>query len=237
MNKKIIALAALALAGNESQAAPYDGFYVGALGGMTLRNIDFTLTPSSGLSTLIDKYEKSYTKSGFLFGIMGGWGRTFSDSIYAGGELSVHYDTANEKRKHSINLKPSSLATLTFDSKYKKGPVLGLAARLGVVLNKTTLIYVKPGIQISKDTLEIKNPKLTAVGLPFNLDGNSSKSSWKMKLVPALGVEHAFTQNVSARLEYQYAFGLSGIKDKDSEEETKMSYKSHSFVAGISYHF
>lgn len=206
----------------------FDRLYVGLFGGVTQRNIDYKLRPTSPeIKHLMSFYESNYIKCGFLIGPYAGYGKSFGN-FYSGIEGSIHYDSANEWKNHLMSFENDPLI---FKTQYKKEWGFGLAARLGILANKDTLIYIKPAFEFSKDKCTTKNSS-----------DQSSISGWKVKLSPGIGAEYFINDDISLRAEYSYSFGIGNYKMKEKVRADDLmwfeaSYTSHSLKIGVSYSF
>ena len=229
-------------------AAPFSGPYVGLFVGGTKSDVDYKLTPAAAKRAFA-VYENDYTKYGFLGGAYLGYGSLFSN-VYVGGEGSIHYDSANGWQNHSVNTHQDIYIVtnsgqlvnkLNFKTQYKKDLVFGLGLRLGGLVNKDTLVYVKPAVEISRDKFIQKSISLQGPGVQVADSEQESVSEWKVKLAPGVGTEYFVNSNVSVRLEYACSFGINGkMKDKENAEDGsrgEIQHISHALKIGISYSF
>ncbi len=247
MNKnfaKLLASAAVVVvAATAANADAFKGFYAGGLLGATQNNVEFKLFSDDQGNVL---YKKNYNKRGLLFAAVGGWGQTFANSMYVGGELSLSYGTANQKKEHTMSgqSKTGASKVVSFSTNYKRGPVLGLAMRTGYVFAQNTLAYAKLGLEISRDSLTWSDGFSQTDGKArktiYANDGATSETIKKTAVRPVLGfgLEYAMTKNISLRGEYAYTFKGPAIKSADDGVvESQARATSHSLLAGVAYHF
>lgn len=245
MKKSIIIMSLLLT--TSAIANSFDGPYLGLSAGATMRNVDYKMTLlSAEVKRIISPYSKDYTKTGFVGGIYGGYGKTF-DNIYIGGEGSVHYDSANGWENHSVNANfPHTSGIIipgkmNFKTQYKKDIVFGLTARIGHIINKELMVYIKPGLEISRDRFIRKNISVVTPDATFPLSDSDSASEWKIKLAPGIGFEYLILKNMIARLEYTCSVGINNkVKEKTESNDDiggEISHVSHALRVGVAYKF
>ena len=246
--KKSIVIVSLLLT-TPLMADSFNGPYLGLSAGGTMRSVDYEMTPlSAEAKQMLPPYSKDYNKFGFVGGAYGGYGKTF-DTLYVGAEGSVHYDSANGWENHSVNMnnvfdintrKPINMK-LNFKTQYKKDIVFGLAARIGHLINKECLIYIKPGLELSRDKFSSKVTSVERDGIIHDLPTSSedtSVSKWKIKISPGVGLEYLISKNVMARVEYTCSFGINNkLKDNGDNNKEEISHISHALRVGVAYKF
>jgi opacity protein-like surface antigen len=233
-----------------ANAEAFKGFYAGGLLGATQNNVEFKM-PKNDNGTYSVEYKNNYSKRGLLFGLMAGWGQTFSSNMYLGGEVSLSYGTANQKKTHSVEVveqTTNNKVAAGIRSAYKRGPVFGLAMRTGYVFSPNTLAYAKFGLEISRESfswtdkfVETASGKVQ-LGKGFNSadDASFTETVKKTAVRPVLGfgLEYAMTKTISVRGEYAYTFKGPAIKSVDNGVvESQARSTSHSLLAGVAYHF
>jgi len=243
MKKTLLAttiLAATAFAANAASTS-FNGAYLGAQAGYVQSN-----TKTSGMDSIIkgilDEYDVAPTMNkkskGLLFGVYAGYGKNLN-GFYIGGEMSILGDTAKRTINQYNWTMPNGFGNHTMTVKYKRGIVFGLAPRMGFVFGEN-LIYVKPGIEISRDKSTIT--ETTTLNRTFVISGTTfvpgtyidtvSKTKTNITFAPAIGYERAMGK-VLLRAEYTYNCG-GKISD---EHGGKVSYSDNRFVIGAAYKF
>jgi outer membrane immunogenic protein len=210
-----------------------------------------------------------FTWTGFYFGahVGGGWGRKnetgapypfFIDTItpapvgvdvngwLGGGQIGAQYQAGSfvfgaEADASGSNLTGNSACAST---SFFAGPlppgncsvkVVGLgtiAGRLGVALDRV-LVYGKGGAAWANDQYTLTAPSLTF--LP-TFSGNETKWGWMV----GAGVEYAFLDNWSAKIEYNYlSFRTSNLQFTDTNGQfflnTSIQQQLHLVKLGLNY--
>ena len=240
MNKtKLLAFSLLIGTTASYATTPFNGFYLGAQIGYTQRAIktDLDVNASVAGGTLNGTYAHRKRSNGLLYGVMGGYGQNIK-GVYLGLEASLQDDTASRAHQsHTLSLTNSTTGAVTqstVQTRYERSLVFGLAPRIGAVLGKDNLVYVKVGFETSRDYMTHK------------LDGSNawhSKKRRKTVFVPGIGYEKAFG-NILVRGEYGYNCGanLSDTRTESISGATgsvvqKAKYQAHEFKVGVSYQF
>lgn len=101
---------------------------------------------------------------------------------------------------------------------------IAVTARAGTLVNPQTLLYVRGGYA---------NARYRFGDEAFSL--RSNRDGW----LAGAGVERAFTENVSARLEYRYSdFGdLTDVARSFNLAADEASFDRHQVLVGVSYRF
>ncbi len=253
--KKILLLATAVASITMAEASSFNGFYLGVQAGYTKRTVtdkvhqDSQTVGSSAAQPGFINGSSKKRNSGFLYGLVGGWGTTVANSLYMGVEATLHNDTANKDNTYNFTGSDGSGAW-PYKDQYKRGIAFGLAPRVGVVVANTWLAYAKFGVEVSRDKATHQNiggtistPPGTAAGnYPSSVVFNSGTKT-KMVFVPGLGVEKAFG-NILTRVEYNYNMGAS-LRQKvqfvqngfNCTEYQKIKYHAHVLKVGVAYKF
>ena len=188
------------------------------------------IAKSTGASTNVNK-----NSTGLAYSAFGGYGHTFNDAYYIGGEASILGDTT--KRSMNQNATDAgSGASYSANVNYKRGLALGLSPIAGYAFgnDKDQMIYVKPGVEVSKD-------KATAV---ISLNGSPSQTVSNTKtniaLAPSVGYAKAMGKNLLLRTEYTYNMGKKiGINSYNGAvaELGNVSYTDQRVSVGAAYKF
>ncbi len=158
----------------------FDAIYGGLGIGGSFRNMDAD-AQHSDVPLFIWRDSKNFNR--FMGSIVLGCGKAFEGKYYLGLEALV--DLSNSKKKDYF------LNSIKCESK-GFNPQLGI--RLGYVFNNDNLFYFKAGMGYSK---------IKAILVETNENSNIIKYSPFI----GLGLEKAFYNNFSARLEAEYHFG------------------------------
>ena len=217
------------------ECTAFQGFYFGAEVGAVSANTSGKVTDfTNGGVNCAQKDKKDKRQAAFSYGLIGGYGMTIGDA-YVGAEFGLLDDAAARKvnlfAKDKAN---NSKAEAGGTASYKRGLVFSFAPRLGYIFNKSTLLYVKPAVEISKDVIEFDNAWSTnALGVTTHEKScDKSKTKTVVAFAPAVGLEKAISKNVLARIEYAYNFG-----GRITHYDNQVKYTSHAVKFGLAYKF
>lgn len=185
----IVALSASAPA----YADAFHGARVGIQAGIESNKIDSAeLFNGSGLgSVTVDKTRKSVATVGITLG----YDSVLGDSFVVGGELAGTISTGGNRQTILFSSSPTTPVSVNYKSDYTFEATL----RAGFLVGENTLLYARGGYANSR-----LNADVTANGLAVSsVRGNNNG------YVVGAGVEHAFSDNVTARIEYKH-FELKG---------------------------
>jgi outer membrane immunogenic protein len=144
--------------------------------------------------------------NGISYGIIGGYNAKIGEKAVIG--LEGNYDFSSATKKQT-----SVIGGSTVSAEANIGRSLGIAGRLGILAAPSTLFYVKGGY-------ENISAKISTTGI-----SGFDKLSGKIDAaVVGGGVEHAFNETTSFRINYDYANGQAG-------------YNRHRLLAGVAFHF
>ena len=167
-------------------AAPvftWTGFYVGAQAGYGWGKDKYSIVSAPAVAPF------STSPTGVLGGVHAGYNWQSGAFVYG---LDADLEYANQKDKHSI----TAPAALTFSSTI--GTSGSLRLRAGYAFDRT-LLYVTAGLAGADIKQTVLNGAIT-----------TKTSGVEYGWTAGVGLEHAFTQNWSARIEYRYTdFGTS----------------------------
>ncbi|MBY0281016.1 MAG: porin family protein [Alphaproteobacteria bacterium] len=235
MKKTKLFLLSLLVGTTSSYATlPFNGFYLGAQAGYTQRAIKTDLDASGAIQSTYAHRKRS---NGFLYGLMAGYGQNMK-GVYLGVEVSLQDDTASRAHQsHTIsvtNTTTGAVSQVNVQTRYERDFVLGLAPRIGAVLGQDNLLYIKLGLETSRDYMSHKAD---------NTNGWHSPKTRKTVFVPGIGYEKAFG-NTLVRAEYGYNCGANlsstrteSIAGMTSSVTQKAKYQAHEFKVGVSYQF
>jgi outer membrane immunogenic protein len=138
---------------------------------------------------------------------------------------------------HSI----CNTTTFFLNCSAKTSAIATLTGRLGGSIDRA-LIYVKGGVAWDRDRYTISNVALPPLATAFSSSLSDDRTGWTL----GMGIEYAFVNNWSAKLEYDYmdfgtkrgnfpatstAIGASNFTNWD------LTQRIHTMKVGINYHF
>ncbi len=205
---------------NASTATPFNGFYAGVTAG-AVRN---TLKGELAAASLTFKSRNSNHITGFLYGLMAGYGRNLN-GFYLGAEIGIQSDTTNKSKVYRYDIVGNDAE---MKAKYQRGPVLSIAPRLGVAFSGSYIAYFKPALEISKDK---------TIASSEDGDTESSKKKLKYAFVPTVGLEKAFSNNILVRVEYAYNLGSKAKVIDDNNASHSVKYTLQAVKVGVAFQF
>jgi len=211
----------------DSWSGPYIGVQVGYIQGKG--DGEVTLKTTAGLTDALldltkDMYANSIKPKGFIGGVYVGYNKLQNNNWLFGVEFACNY--LNNK-KSAVLYDNGAPSNSNFNLK-QKGEA-ALYAKFGKVVgdNDSTLIYGLGGVSATKlyGGYEYGNTTIwdkdTVYG--FTVGG---------------GLEYKFNRNWHARVQYRFSKYDDAKFDFANNIKGKVkSYKTHSIMAGISYHF
>lgn len=202
MKRIVSSVAALALTvglASAASAEPFNGPYVGVQAGW---NQDKLGTPSTPLGNVaIDRSQDSLSG-----GVFAGYDYKVSPRFVIGAEAGVQFGNDDSVARDT------GAALVTVDPKRS----FDLTARAGYLVTDNTLLYARGGYTNARVRTSVED----AAGIR---SASANRDGW---LVGG-GLEHAISDNVSARAEYRYS-------DLD---EGNGKFDRHQALFGIAYRF
>jgi opacity protein-like surface antigen len=195
----------------------HDGGYIGITTGYTQFRSRNSISVNETLtSTVTTDYVAN--NNGWAFGALMGYGRSFYDIFYIGGEMFIN---ANLYDENYTLIRP----TFTYINEVSGGPTFGFAILPGIKLTPATLSYIRLGYNwtIYKTSEEF-------VGL-FSSAQNNQLSGFTF----GVGIETVITGNYSLRGEYDHLY--FGSFTTDDLFNNKMSISSNQYMLSLLYHF
>lgn len=195
-----VAAAALAVGlAAPAAAEPFNGPFVGAQVGWSQHDAGAPTTPLGDLP--IDGSKDAATG-----GVYAGYDAKLGSNFVVGAEAGVQFSKNDELSANT------DAARFTLDPKRS----IDLTARAGYLAGDNTLLYARGGYTNARVASSVQDVSgITRV--------NENRDGW---LVGG-GVEHAFTDNLSARAEYRY----SDLSEGDHK------FDRHQALFGFSYRF
>ena len=196
------------------------GCYVGGSAGGGWGQKSFADGDISGTTLIGPNTTVSFDTSGFLVGGQIGCNHEFAPSWIVGIEGSFSAGDISGNGQTSYWSSPNGALTA------KTAWIASLTGRVGHSWDKW-LAYAKAGAAWADD-------KYTSTYTP-GWTGSETRSGWTL----GVGLEWAYADNWSARLEYDYFdFGTSNVAfTGGGTQNEKVAQKIHSMLVGASYHF
>ncbi len=202
MKRIVSSVAALALAvglGSAASAEPFNGPFVGVQAGW---NQDDLGTPSTPLGDVaVGRSQDSLSG-----GVFAGYDYKISPRVVLGAEAGVQFGADD-----SI-VRDTGATRVTVDPKRS----IDLTARAGYLVTDDTLLYARGGYTNARVKTSVEN----AAGIR---SASANRDGWLL----GGGIEHALSDNVSARAEYRY----SDLSEGDGK------FDRHQALFGIAYRF
>ena len=214
----------------------WTGIYLGAHAGGGWVRKDETAVPFALAGATVAPAPVTLNPSGFLAG--GQIGANFQAGIWVVGvEAQASWSSLTSSAACSSTATAAGIVTILGANCTGKVDALGtVAGRLGVAFDRL-LVYGKAGAAWADDKYSIAS--ITAA-LP-QLNFNASETRWGWMLGP--GVEYAFTDTWSGKLEYNYMdFGTRGVRFGNPTIallflDSNVRERIHVVKAGINYRF
>jgi outer membrane immunogenic protein len=171
----------------------------------------------------------SYTVNGFVGGVQGGCDWQFAGPWVLGFEGK--WSWTDLKGSGAL---PFEVEQSIFQSKVDW--ISTATARLGVTaFDPHTLLYVKGGGAWARETHTLVEIPVTDVIGTASTSVTQTRQGWTV----GMGVEWAFAQNWSAKLEYNYMdFGSKTVLFAPlADDPSSVDQKIHTFTVGLNYRF
>lgn len=173
MKKVLSGLLVATAVASVAQAAPFEGFYVGAQTGMTSRKSEAKTATSKA----------NGKKSTINYGIFAGYGHKM-DSLYVGAELSLAHTPNKEVTVSGLK------------GKFERGVAFGLAPRVGFFAAPDILVFAKLGLEGARESVKISGAdatkKKTNVSFVPGLGVEKSFGNF----IARVSYEHKFGRNI-----------------------------------------
>jgi opacity protein-like surface antigen len=194
-----------------------DGFYVGAqLGYDSYR---FNSNNSAVLLGVPESVNITSNATGFVGGILGGYGMYFNSLYYVGAEMFFNNSGANQSSNASIG-------SLNYTEKTAAGFGYGISLLPGLKVSNTALLYLRLGY--NGTYLQANERASTSTASIYS--GNNW--NWQSGFNYGLGLEAAVHQNLSLRTELSHT-DYNSINDSFS---TSFNPSNNQLMFSIIYH-
>lgn len=222
-------------------AYSWTGFYAGVQAGWSFGENETTLLDSTGVVLDVRPLgiDPTVDFDGFVGGAHVGYNHQFG-SFVLGAEADLEYSAAESSLRITSAALPGFLIGMDNEITWQGS----LRARIGAAFDRT-LVYATGGLAFAQieSTLTGVVPAPIVVGPGFTLAAgtyseSSDRTAWGWTV--GAGVAHAFTENLSGRIEYRYT-----EFDDEQAVSTLLSpgdlYRNdphhHTIRAGLSYKF
>jgi len=225
----------------KADAAPGEGFYVGAFIGHGTGIIQPTVTvidadnggAQGGASQTFDTDRGGLGLSGIQGGGWLGWGLKSADDLYFGTEL--HFAGSDEKIKltSSLDIAATNNGAIT-DATAERNWVAGGSARIGYYVNKDTLLAFSGGVAISQFDVSYGSSKETYYAGGPQVGGSLETNLSKIDPNLGLRFEFTYTNYLTAEINGQDDTGTNPASNNNDSELTGTDTAGR---IGITYRF
>ena len=217
----------------------FDGFYLG--GGLNLigtngnAKIDTDYYPPTKKPA-----DEKFPLSSYNLGItgFGGYGKTFKQNFYLGGELFANFSPMKTK---GFNETSSGATKVTF-TEAKSHYTLGGALRFGYLLSKKTMVYALLGGDFTQ--FKVRSNKATVLIINYYINHDAKqKTKNTFGFMPGVGIEAIIYKNLALRMQYTYSLYPSFTDSyiiyvaQKKNEKTKYDLSRNTFTLGLTYYF
>lgn len=212
--KKVLMIAAAALAVTSANAASMTGFKVGAHGGYGFGKLKAEGTTTTA-GTVTDKDHLTVKTRGLLYGLHLGYNHDFGKFV-AGLETHATFSNAKGSKKDKDGDKWRA----------KRKNAYGIALRAGYKVTESTLLGAKAGF----DTVKFQSSASTS-----NKIGKRHAA-----FVPGVFVEKMLNDHVSVGAEYSYMIGAKNSRTVtvgNVKNKVTVKPRSHDFMVKVGYKF
>lgn len=196
-----------------------DGFYVGAQAGYQTANLGENISITSGTDSL----NPSVAVNGWLGGLFLGYGMTWNNFYYLGGEVFGNYANSSQGWDAA-----SLSAGGSYGSNAEMNSSYGLALLPGLRLTDSTLTYIRLGYTWAHFKY---NESSSTLGL------SASNSSTEGGFTYGIGMETLITGNWSLRGEYTYTNYNSFGTSMNATSSSSINPSASQYSLGVIYHF
>jgi len=225
--------------------SPFDGFYLG-IGGDFVATTGDMKNASTNLTNNNTRTER-YRISSYDLGItgLGGFGKTFKQRFYLGGELFAGYLPMESKSTSSgvFHDGVNAIQVDRTDAEVKSDYSYGGGLRLGYLVSPKVMAYVLAAADFTQFKAEAHDEK----GVPFATYLNYTSPRLTKDVVgfmPGIGIEAMLYKNLSIRGQYTYSLYPSftdSFTTKDNgdtyKHEVKYNLSRSIFMLALAYHF
>ena len=216
---KKVAAALVALIPTAVMASDISGLYYGiSTGYATLEDKSVGFNDGEGWTATTDP-------SGITLSLFSGYNWILNDKFTIGVEASYDFRHANDTAYYfdegtidtDYPIRTTNIATAS------------LRTRLGYSISESTHAFLAAGLAAAK---------VKRVFFDYSDDDIERQTDWQLGWTAGLGLEHAYSQNISARLEYNYAdYQSHKLNVAMWDEEYKQNLTESSLKVGLVYKF
>jgi opacity protein-like surface antigen len=173
MKKVLSGLLVATAVASVAQAAPFEGFYVGAQTGLTSRKTEVRSTSPKA----------NAKKSTINYGIFAGYGHKM-DSLYVGAELSLAHTPNKEVTVSGTKIK------------FERGVAFGLAPRVGFFAAPDILVFAKLGLEAARESVKSTTTDLTSKKTSVSFVPGLGVEKSFGNFIARVSYEHKFGKNI-----------------------------------------
>lgn len=198
-----------------------DGFYVGAQAGYQMANLGENIDIASGAVTT----NPNVAVNGGLAGLFLGYGMTWNNFYYLGGEIFGNY--ANSSQGWDADLEGTAGI---YNSNAEMNSSYGIAVLPGLRLTDSTLTFIRLGYTWA-------NFKYNESASIFGGGSSASNSSTEGGFAYGIGMETLITGNWSLRGEYTYTNYNNFSTSLGAGSSSSINPSAGQVDLGVIYHF
>lgn len=210
-----------------------DGFYVGAQVGYDSYRIRNNTTVTDFVAGTTTTFNPVYNATGWVGGLLAGYGQYFNSMWYLGGELFINTSGASQSQTLAQNI--TGIGSNSVTTKFSANGSWGIGLLPGIKLNDSTLLYVRLGYNQAK--LQGK----ASVASTDGFVASTSKNNWQGGFNYGLGMETAFYPNLSLRGEYSHtnynSFRVVNATSAAGSIVSKANPSDNQYMLALIYHF
>ena len=195
-----------------------DGFYLGAQAGYQMADMGENISIANGAANA----NPSVSVNGWLGGLFLGYGMTWNNWYYLGGEIFGNYANSSQGWDTTLNVSGAN-----YGSNAEMNSSYGLAVLPGLRLTDSTLTYIRLGYTWANFKY---NESSTAVG-------SASNSSTEGGFTYGVGMETLITGNWSLRGEYTYTNYNNFSTSMAAGSSSSINPSAGQYSLGVIYHF
>jgi outer membrane protein OmpA-like peptidoglycan-associated protein/opacity protein-like surface antigen len=150
-----------AFASSAEAQSVFDGFYSGVSAGYYHFNADNIKDDFVACCSAKTNSDGNRSGEGYNIGILGGYGQTFADRYYLGGEIDASFNVA----RTNTFVEPGCGSAMEGIAKVKAKESYGASARFGYLFTPTILGYLRGGLQATRFSAQYHNLECDAPDL------------------------------------------------------------------------
>lgn len=206
-------------------AGPFDGPYAGAYAGHGWA--EDKGVARSQITGAANGWTHQPKPEGFLLGAMAGYNWRLDSGLVLGLEADIDGRIDNDDR---TNQKRNGVSSPDFDARTKIKASASLRGRLGYLVGKQTLAYATAGYAAASVTRTWRDLEVA----PVKESHSTVQGGW----TAGLGLDHALSDRLSARVEYRHTdYGSKKVAANLWNELNKQELREDAVRIGLTYRF